>query len=96
MRCHVRLPSYFLHQFVVSLMPILLRSYRAASILYELFETYTSRGAAVFIAHLRPEPQVTFARAGIVELLGENAFFGDVASAIAQVEQVEMAPRSVL
>lgn len=72
--------------------PLNINIRRAASILYDLFETYKSRGSAVFISHLRPDPRLTFERANIVKLLGEESFFEDVASAIAQVERVEMAP----
>ncbi|KAH8115181.1 sulfate anion transporter [Phellopilus nigrolimitatus] len=54
----------------------------AAQILYELLETYKTRGVAVFIAHLRAAPRVTFERAGIVALLGEDAFYEDVAAAM--------------
>ena len=68
---------------------------RAASILHDLFATYRSRGTAVLISHLRAAPRVTFERAGIVALLGGDAFFEDVASAIAQVERVEMEPEPV-
>ncbi|ETW75348.1 sulfate transporter [Heterobasidion irregulare TC 32-1] len=54
----------------------------AVQIFYELFETYTSRGVSVFITHLRAGPREMFERGGIVKLLGEDAFYEDVGTAI--------------
>ncbi|KAL5504605.1 hypothetical protein ACEPAH_7268 [Sanghuangporus vaninii] len=63
----------------------------AAQIFYELLNDYKSRGVMVLITHLRPAPRVTFERAGIVALLGEDAFFEDVASAMSRIEMAELA-----
>ncbi|KAH9949279.1 sulfate anion transporter, partial [Amylocystis lapponica] len=59
----------------------------AAQIFYELVETYQSRGVGLYITHLRGGPRDAFERAGVVGLLGEDAFCKDVASAMARVEQ---------
>jgi len=40
----------------------------------------------LYIAHLRPRPYKTFAKAGIVELLGVDAFRESVADAMTTVE----------
>ena len=45
---------------------------------------------AICVAHLHSGPRSTFEKAGIVKLLGEDAFFEDVARAMASVEMVEM------
>jgi MFS superfamily sulfate permease-like transporter len=58
----------------------------AVLILYELFETYKARGVGLYITHLRAGPRQMFARAGVMELLGEYAFFDNVADAIAYIE----------
>ena len=41
-----------------------------------------SRGVSVFITHLRAGPREMFERGGIVKLLGEDAFYEDVGTAI--------------
>ncbi len=46
-----------------------------------------SRGVGLYITHLRPGPHAMFETAGVVALLGEEAFCKDVASAMARVEQ---------
>jgi len=58
----------------------------ATRIFYELLEDYRSRGVGLFITHLRPNLRKTFTTAGIVELLGADAFRENVADAIAIVE----------
>jgi len=58
----------------------------AAQIFYELLEDYRSRGVGLFITHLRPGPRKTFTMAGIVDLLGADAFRETVADAMAIVE----------
>jgi hypothetical protein len=40
------------------------------------------RDVRVFITHLRQEPRNMFERGGIVELLGEDAFYEDVSKAM--------------
>ncbi|KIK97961.1 hypothetical protein PAXRUDRAFT_9859 [Paxillus rubicundulus Ve08.2h10] len=58
----------------------------AVQILHELLEMYQNRGVHLFIAHLRPGIRKTFENAGIVQLLGPNAFYDTVGEAIATVE----------
>ncbi|RDB25013.1 hypothetical protein Hypma_007463 [Hypsizygus marmoreus] len=59
----------------------------AAQIMYELLEDYKSRGVGLYITHLGPGPRETFWKAGIVDLLGADAFRQDVADAISIVER---------
>ncbi|KZT03929.1 sulfate anion transporter [Laetiporus sulphureus 93-53] len=59
----------------------------AAQIFYELVETYQSRGVGLYITHLKKGPHITFERAGIVKLLGEDSFCKDVAAAMIRIEQ---------
>ncbi|KAG6887409.1 hypothetical protein C0995_015596 [Termitomyces sp. Mi166 len=59
----------------------------AAQIMSELLEEYKSRGVGLFITHLSPGPRETFLKAGIVDLLGADAFRESVADAIALVER---------
>ncbi|KAF8058779.1 sulfate anion transporter [Lyophyllum atratum] len=59
----------------------------AAQIMYELLEEYKSRGVGLFITHLAPGPRETFVKAGIVDLLGADAFRENVADAIALIER---------
>lgn len=70
----------------------------AVQIFHELFESYRvrlrvsplpqnsqrlqGREVRVFITHLRKVPRAMFERGGIVELLGEDAFFEDVSKAM--------------
>jgi MFS superfamily sulfate permease-like transporter len=58
----------------------------AAQIFFELLEEYKSRGVGLFITHLRPGVQKIFAKAGILDLLGADAFRETVADAMAIVE----------
>ncbi|KAG6910445.1 hypothetical protein DXG01_010800 [Tephrocybe rancida] len=50
-------------------------------------QPFQSRGVGLFITHLSPTPRETFAKAGIVDLLGADAFRESVADAIALVER---------
>ncbi|KAI0740680.1 sulfate anion transporter [Earliella scabrosa] len=59
----------------------------AVQIFYELVETYKNRGVGLYITHLKRSPRESFEKAGIIGLLGEDAFLKDVASAMARVEQ---------
>ncbi|KAG5735227.1 hypothetical protein E4T56_gene15863 [Termitomyces sp. T112] len=59
----------------------------AAQIMFELLEEYKNRGVGLFITHLSPRPRETFSKAGIVDLLGADAFRESVADAIALVER---------
>ncbi|KAF9012661.1 sulfate anion transporter [Cyathus striatus] len=58
----------------------------AAQIFYELLEEYLNRGVGLFITHLKPEPRRTFIKAGVVDLLGEDAFRETVADAMTIIE----------
>ncbi|KAI0667113.1 sulfate anion transporter [Trametes maxima] len=60
----------------------------AVQIFCELVETYKNRGVGLYITHLKAGPRRSFEKAGVVGLLGEEAFCKDVASAMARVEQV--------
>ncbi|KZT22517.1 sulfate permease [Neolentinus lepideus HHB14362 ss-1] len=57
----------------------------AAQIFYELLETYKNRDVELFIAHLKKGPREVFERAGIVKLLGEDAFQENVGAAMARI-----------
>ncbi|KAJ7286961.1 sulfate anion transporter [Mycena rebaudengoi] len=59
----------------------------AVEMFYELCKEYTNRGVRLFITHLRPRPLAMFAKAGIYELLGPEAFQINVADAMIQVER---------
>ncbi|KAF8911625.1 sulfate anion transporter [Gymnopilus junonius] len=60
----------------------------AAQIFFELLEEYKNRGVGHYMAHVRPQLQRTFEKAGIVDLLGTDAFRENVADAIAIVEGI--------
>lgn len=57
----------------------------AAQIFYELLETYKSRDVELFITHLKRGPHEAFERAGILKLLGDDAFQDNVGAAIARI-----------
>ncbi|KAF8234381.1 sulfate anion transporter [Tricholoma matsutake] len=57
----------------------------AAQIFFELLEEYKRRHVGLFITHLFPGPRETFSKAGIVDLLGADAFRQNVAAAMAVV-----------
>ncbi|TBU22922.1 sulfate anion transporter [Dichomitus squalens] len=59
----------------------------AVQIFYETVETYKSRGVGLYITHLRSGPRALFEKAGIVNMLSEDAFCKDVASAMTRIEQ---------
>ena len=46
------------------------------------------RDVGVFITHLHMEPRAMFERGGIVELLGEDAFYEDVSKAMRRLTGV--------
>ncbi|KAK0212335.1 sulfate anion transporter [Desarmillaria ectypa] len=58
----------------------------AVQMFLEIFEEYRNRGVGLFVTHLRPGPQKMFTTAGIVDLLGLEAFQENVADAIAIIE----------
>jgi len=55
----------------------------AVQIFHELIRTYLNRGVNIYVTHLRKGPRVMFEKAGIVDLLGPDAFYENVADAIA-------------
>ncbi|KAG6838849.1 hypothetical protein H0H93_006314, partial [Arthromyces matolae] len=59
----------------------------AAQIFFELLEEYKNRHVGLYITHLSPGPREIFSKAGIVDLLGADAFRENVADAIALIEQ---------
>jgi MFS superfamily sulfate permease-like transporter len=61
----------------------------AAMIMHELLEAYKSRGVSIYMTHLRSGPRETFEKAGIIDLIGEDAIQNDVASAMMKVEMAE-------
>jgi len=58
----------------------------AAQIFGELCEEYKSRGVGLFVTHVQATVRETFVKAGIVKLLGPDAFRENVADAIAVIE----------
>ncbi|EEB96433.1 hypothetical protein MPER_04437, partial [Moniliophthora perniciosa FA553] len=54
----------------------------AAQIILELAEEYRNRGVGLIFAHVRPALRNTFEKAGIVKLLGVDAFKENVADAM--------------
>ena len=61
----------------------------ATQIFLELLESSKERGVGLYFAHMRDGPMRLWCKAGIVDLLGEEAFQQDVAGVIARIEQVE-------
>ncbi|KAG2090747.1 sulfate transporter family-domain-containing protein [Suillus discolor] len=59
----------------------------AVQIFHELLETYQNRGVELFVTHLRSGPREMFERAGIVELLGSEAFFATLGDAMTSIGQ---------
>ncbi|KAJ3980743.1 sulfate anion transporter [Lentinula detonsa] len=57
----------------------------ACQIFYELIEEYRNRNVGIFITHLRSGPLKAFEKAGIVKLLGADAFQDNVADAVARI-----------
>ncbi|TFK74713.1 sulfate anion transporter [Pluteus cervinus] len=58
----------------------------AAQIFHELIEEYRARGVGLYVTHLHQGPRQMFAKAGIIKLLGLDAFQPTVADAMAIVE----------
>ncbi|KAF7791397.1 hypothetical protein EIP86_002411 [Pleurotus ostreatoroseus] len=78
------------HTFVFHMADVDTVDASAVQIFYELVETYQvsrSRGVVIYITHLKTHPFEAFARAGLVQLLGETAFCKDVSSAMARIGQ---------
>ncbi|TFK28916.1 endoplasmic reticulum protein [Coprinopsis marcescibilis] len=59
----------------------------AAQVLLELMEEYQNRGVQLFMTHVHATLYQTFAKAGIVELIGVDAFRETVADAVTIVER---------
>jgi len=58
----------------------------AAQIFYELLEEYKSRGVGLYLAHTRSRVFKTFKKAGIIDMIGLDAFRENVADAMAVIE----------
>ena len=61
----------------------------ATQIFLELLESSKARGVGLYFAHLREGPMLLWRKAGIIDLLGEEAFQRDVAGVIVRLEQAE-------
>ncbi|EAU84208.2 endoplasmic reticulum protein [Coprinopsis cinerea okayama7 len=59
----------------------------AAQILYELTEEYMKRDVQIFMTHVKAKPYQTFVKAGIVDMVGLDAFRETVADAVSIVER---------
>jgi hypothetical protein len=46
---------------------------------------HQNRGVTIFVTHLRAGPRQMFQKAGIVDMIGEEAFYDNVADAIARL-----------
>jgi len=68
----------------------------AARVFYELLENYKNRGVGLYITHLLPGPRKTFTMAGIVDLLGPDAFRETVADAMTVIESTRASEASSL
>ncbi|KAG6382042.1 sulfate transporter family-domain-containing protein [Boletus reticuloceps] len=58
----------------------------AVQIFHELLESYKTRGVRLYITHLRSGIREVFENAGIVRLLGADAFYDTLGDAIARIE----------
>ncbi|KAF8552950.1 hypothetical protein OG21DRAFT_1415146 [Imleria badia] len=58
----------------------------AVQIFHELLESYKNRGVHLYITHLRSRIREMFENAGIVRLLGPDAFYDTLGDAIARIE----------
>jgi MFS superfamily sulfate permease-like transporter len=58
----------------------------AVQIFHELLESYKNRGVHLYITHLRSGIREVFENAGIVRLLGPDAFYDTLGDAIARIE----------
>ena len=58
------------------------------SLLFPEPQILQGRDVGVFITHLHMEPRAMFERGGIVELLGEDAFYEDVSKAMRRLTGV--------
>jgi len=59
----------------------------ATQIFLELLESSVARGVELYFTHLREGPMRLWRKAGIVDLLGEEAFQRDVSGVITRLEQ---------
>ena len=44
----------------------------------------------LFITHLRAKPRALFEKAGVIDMIGEDAIFENVASAMQHIQIVEL------
>ncbi|KAF8132083.1 sulfate transporter family-domain-containing protein, partial [Boletus edulis] len=58
----------------------------AVQIFHELLESYKTRGVRLYITHLRSGIREVFENAGIVRLLGADAFYDTLGDAITRIE----------
>jgi len=58
----------------------------AVQIFHELLESYKDRGVQLYITHLRSEIREVFENAGIVKMLGSDAFYDTLGEAIGRIE----------
>lgn len=49
-----------------------------------------ARGVGLFMTHLRAKPREYFQKAGVIDLIGEDAIFDNVASAMQHIQIVEL------
>ncbi|KAF7315049.1 Sulfate anion transporter [Mycena indigotica] len=59
----------------------------AVEMFLELCEEYKSRHVRLFVTHLQPSPLAMFSKAGIFDLLGEEALQVNVADAMARIDR---------
>ncbi|KAF8525973.1 sulfate permease [Hysterangium stoloniferum] len=62
----------------------------ATQVFFELIEAYKNRAVNVFVCHLRPGPNDVFEKAGVIDLLGRDAVFENVTSAMQHIEVLEL------
>jgi anti-anti-sigma regulatory factor len=62
---------------------------RAAQVLLETCEEYLKRGVQIFLTHVNARPYQTFVKAGLVDLVGMDAFRETVADAVGILQRAE-------
>ncbi|KAF8514018.1 sulfate permease [Hysterangium stoloniferum] len=63
----------------------------ATQVFFDLLRAYKNRAVHVFICHLRPGPRAVFEKAGVIDFLGRDTIFENVASATQHIELLELA-----
>ncbi|ORX59698.1 hypothetical protein DM01DRAFT_1399158 [Hesseltinella vesiculosa] len=59
----------------------------AVHILKDIVQAYHARQVSVFFVRLRPRPQATFEKSGLMSMIGKDHLFGKVSDAIDAIEQ---------